>query len=392
MNKNVIKEMNKKIGEDLGVDVVVEVIDTTKKMNSKSTEKRKAFFKEKNIKENRFITKAMGNAQAGADNVLELLNNSIMSKQDMGQGTVPAVSAEPKNYREIMEGNKYINIEFSTYNPDGNYETVDGENLIILENSEMQKYGQSNTYKQKAIFLNREVCVKVIRIEGNCVYVTPAGSTEYALKNSTKELINAEISRSLSQDKHPVVFGKVISVRPNSLMVNILDADIVGFLNRSHWSKLFTRTLEGLCKEGDYLQFEVLRQADKKEGTNSKAWILGRENIVPNPWDAVNIESLQVGNIMVVKCMEKPAGKSYWWGVTDRLPGVEIMGDYTKNYSEAKGLYAGLSYQCKVDAITQNERNGGYKVKVVPIVVMESDRAHMDSIHRKLGVKTSGGK
>lgn len=382
---NLIKEMNKKIGDDLGVEVLVE------RVPSKNEKARKSYFKGKNIAERKEITKAIGRAVSGdgSSSVLDILNQGIANKQvpQFGESV-----REDRNYEELMEKSEFINLKFSTYGADGNYEVVDGDKLIILEDAEMRKFGQDNTYKQKAVFLNREICVKVLRVDGNKVYVTPAGSTEYALKHSTKELINNEISRSLSQGNNPVVFARVLKIQPNSIMVNILDADVIGFINRSNWSKLFTRTLEGLCKEGDYLQFEVIRPAEKKEGTNAKAWILSRKNIAPNPWEHVNIDTLQVGNIMVVKCMEKPAGKSYWWGVTDRLPGVEVMGDYTRNYSENKGLYVGLSYQCKVDGITKNERSDGYKVKVIPIVVADEDREKMDSLHRKFGVRVGGGR
>lgn len=373
----VIEEMNQKISSDLGVE------DKTKKKNK--------YYGKLNKEERIKITRARTAALEKEGSVLDFLNEEIRA-DEMRDKSQEMVESQ-QNYEECLEQNKYLNIVFSTYDVNGNYEARDGKKTVILENEEMKKYGQENTYKQKAIFLNRRVCVKVKCIDGDKVYVVPAGSTEQALRVSTKELVNNEIARKLANGVRPVVFGRVLRVQPHSVMVNILDVDIIGFINTSHWSKLYTRTLEGLCKEGDYMQFEVIRPAEKKEGKDSKAWILGRENICPNPWDDTGIETLQVGNIMIVKCTEKPEGKTYWWGVTDRLPGVEVMGDYTYNYSDTKGIFAGLSYQCKVTNIDKNERNGcGYKVKVVPIVVVDEDKESLQAIRRVKGIQSEGGK
>lgn len=382
-SEKVIEQMNQKIGEDLGVEIQIEQVGTGK------SDSKKKYFQKMNQKEKKNITKARAASVRSGDSILDIMNKELSVKAaDSGE----VIAEEKQNYEEILRTNKLITVTFGSYDAKGNYEAVDGDKLIILEDAEMRKYGQENSFKQKTIFLNRPICVKVLRIDGNCVYVTPAGSTEYALKHSTKELINSEIERSLANGNSPVVFGRVISVRPNSITVNILDADIIGFLSRSNWSALYTRTMEGICKEGDYFQFEVVRRADKKEGTNAKVWRLSRKKIAPNPWDFVNMETLQEGNILVVKCTEKPEGKSYWWGVTDRLPGVEVMGDFTFNYAKNKGMFVGLSYQCKVDKIVKNTKNNGYNVKVVPISVIEEDRAYMDSIHRKMGGKNGGGK
>lgn len=375
---SVIKEMNQAISQDVGVEV-------------KTSKKRSEYFKKKNEEEVRAITKARAVA-LGENGLLDILNKGVCDSISWEQVKERSGALYNYDYEACLRDNKFINIVFSTYGVDGNYEIRDGKMTVVLEDEEMKKYGQENTYRQKAIFLNRVVCVKVARIEGNRVYVTPAGSTEQALRYSTKELINSEIEQKLAKGIHPVVLGRVLSVRQHSVMVNILDADIIGFINTSHWSVLYTRSLEGLCKEGDYLEFEVLRAAEKKAGTNVKAWILGRENITPNPWDEIGVESLRVGNIMVVKCMDKPVGKTFWWGVTDRLPGVEVMGDYTYNYSENKAMFVGLSYRCKVSSIERNERNGGYKIKVVPIEVVDEDRESLKSIQRAKGIRLEGNK
>lgn len=390
--KDILASMNKKIGEDLGVEV--EVAEVGKKPRSNSNEEsRKAYFKKKNEKENRDITKARLSAadsiQTG-DSVLDILNSLLSPKAIDVDAVVATIKAENRDYNRLLEEGKLINMLFDSYNTEGDYEAIDGDWVVILENAEMLKYGQENTLRQKSIFLNRTLCVKVLRVEEKRAYVTPAGSTEHALKHSTKELVNNEIARSLAAGKKPVVFGRVLKIRPESIMVNILDADILGFISRANWSGIYTRTLMGLCQEGDYLQFEVLERSHRNKDTNSKAWILGRKNIARNPWEKVNIEGLQVDSYMVVKCMEKPEGKSYWWGVSDRLPGVEVMGDYTRFYTMQKGMFTGLSYHCKVISIEKNTKNGGYWVKVVPMRVTEEDKPNMDSIHRKLGVRHDG--
>ena len=188
---NVIADMNKKIGEDLGVEVEVTEVSNNKP-STKGAQNRKAYLKKKNERENKAITKARLSAadavQVG-DSVLDILNSLLSPKAidaDAVVAAVEAIRAEKRDYEQINTDGKLINMFFDSCTANGDYEAVDGDNIVILEDAEMRKFGQENNLRQKSIFLNRPLCVKVLRVEGKRVYVTPAGSTEYALKHSTK--------------------------------------------------------------------------------------------------------------------------------------------------------------------------------------------------------------
>lgn len=290
-------------------------------------------------------------------------------------------------YEDAFKNRRDISVTFSTYDKDGNYRTMCGDVVLILKAEEMEAFGQENSYNQKSILLGKSMTLRVVSIDGKNVYLTPSGYTKYSLKQSTKDQVSEEIARSLAKGKRPVVCGRVIKVYPYRLVVNILDIGILGFVKSSQWATTYTRSFESVISEGDYYQFEVVGKAPKSSSGKDSAWMLSRKNLCPNPWEHVDIESLEENSIIVVKCAEKPEEKTYWWGVTERLPGVEVMGDFTANYDARKGIFEGISYICKVCSIKENERNGGYKVKVVPIQVVDADKEKLTAMRRVLGIR-----
>lgn len=321
--------------------------------------------------------------------VLDFYNARIAA--DIGKEEI-AVSGtlqeeEKVCYEKALISKEVFKVVFSSCNTKGDYEKIDGDKIVILEDEEIRVFGKVNNIKEQTILLNIPVDVRVKSIEGNKVYLVPAAKTEKRIENDIRDLINGEISRALDAGRYPVVWGRIERVEQNRLLVNILDSGILGFLHKAVWRKQYTRSLVGICKVGDYYQFEVRHQAVKKKNNMSKAWILSRKNLAEEPWIEADVGSIEPGSLMVVTCTEKPQGKTYWWGVSDRVPGLEIMGDFTDVYSDKNGMFCGLSYKCRVLKVTKNEKNSGYNIKVRPLRVVDEDVEDFTAMRRVKGNK-----
>ena len=69
-----------------------------------------------------------------------------------------------------------------------------------------------------------------------------------------------------------------------------------------------------------------------------------------DPW--TEIVPLEKGAAITVRCVDKPAGKNYFWGVSDRAPGVEIM---CLNNARLKVLI-GATFACEVKDFSPSKR------------------------------------
>ncbi|MCR5720559.1 MAG: hypothetical protein K6F84_08335, partial [Lachnospiraceae bacterium] len=88
--------------------------------------------------------------------------------------------------------------------------------------------------------------------------------------------------------------------------------------------------------------------------------------------------------VVIVKCKDKPWGKSYWWGTCDLLPDIEIMGDYSNKFPAENGpgepvMYTGFSYICKIVEIRISP-DGRNKFKVAPFAVSPEDEEAFNNL------------
>lgn len=312
--------------------------------------------------------------------------NELMGSE-VKKADISAICSEEVSYdfKKLLESGKVIQVSFTSCNSKGDFECRMEGYVVVLEQEELLKFCKVTQMRERTLLLGRQMDVCVIRILEDRIFVAPAGKTQAKLKNDTKDMINAEIAFLLHKGENPVVWCRVIKVTPERAQVDILDCGIIGFIRKSQWNKVFIRSLEGICIENELYQFEVIRQAPQKEGTRAKAWVLSRRNIAPSPWDGFNVNEVEPGSLLVVRCTEKAVGKSYWWGVTERFTGIEIMGDYTESLTFKSGIFVGISYTCKVLSVEKNERNEGYKIKVRPLKVVAEDFSKLEAMHRAKG-------
>ena len=275
-------------------------------------------------------------------------------------------------YEKRQEAKEIFKCCFDACDLDGTFSGIDSCGILVLMLGIEVKETLPNFQPYKmARMLGIEMNVKVAKVdrEKDCVYVVlePAKAGE-----STKSILASEIAKEVNAGKRPVVWGRITNIIPQRATVNILGYNILGLIDVRYWQGCYTRSLESVCVNGDYYQFEVVKAAPRKEGKDT-AWILDRTEVGGNPWLDFPVEALSPGATILVRCVDKPVGKTYWWGVSDRVPGIEIMGDYTNNLPSSYGIMVGLTYRCKVKSLVVSGERKDNRFQVVPFAVSEGD-------------------
>lgn len=252
-----------------------------------------------------------------------------------------------ENYSNALQTKEVVEVTFDMADPEGNLKTFDENGICVFLDAE--KFHKTNGYYEASMkerFLGNTLRVRVTSIdeEKKTVYVESATG-----KNDIKGGIIKEILKELDAGNHPVLWGDVISVSESRCTVNILHSNILGFIDIRDWSPTFTRNLETEVAAGQSVQFEVVKQLKKRPGKD-RAFELSRKNVIPDPW--TEIVPLEKGAAITVRCVDKPVGKNYFWGVSDRAPGVEIM---CLNNARLKVLI-GATFACEVKDFSPSKR------------------------------------
>ena len=278
--------------------------------------------------------------------ILDRLNREIY--QEISIGEEPPVPQEPKQtgtgkYLEYLERDQVFDVVFTSVDPDATFSAVDDNVKVVLTHEEFMKVAKSSSTYATANLLGVTMQAKVLTVDEteNKVYVKLAGATKFSYEANMRTEINEEIARNLALDR---------------------------FLNKSNWSKDYVRNMEAVCKVGEFYQFEVYGRAQKVEG-KPVAWILGRKNLTVSAWDTLDIEGLKEDGVILVRCIEKPVGKTYWWGVSDRVPGIDVLGDFTSRFPNDRSIYVGITYKCKVRKVDKE----GRKISVRPFAIIPAD-------------------
>lgn len=254
---------------------------------------------------------------------------------------------------------------------------IDGVYVVLTEEEFRGTFGIVSGRNSAVIsLLSTPVLVKVQRIERetNTVYVCFDKSDETKkLIPSERSRVESVISRKVYNKENVRVVGRIIKVDDTRALVNILDLNILGVLYVSEWADCYIRSLKDVCKEGEIYQFDIDRPQPKRD-SGQRAWHVTRKAITGDLWESVNFTGLNVGDSLVVECVDKPVGKTYWWGKSSRLPGVAIMCDYTERYNSVSGIVKGLSYICKINLLAVDvENKKDRKIRVSPYTVINED-------------------
>lgn len=322
------------------------------------------------------------------------------------------------DYKEAMEKKTVLSVTFDTADTEGNLSAVDSNGVILL--LEYDTFHQNLTYYSASIrskFIATEITCRITSIdEENGIVNLQSFKT---FRKDIKGAIIAEVCRELEKNKailaeeaaqakdkedgkedgeskdkettkgkqkkeepapskaKPIrVFGRVshIAKDDNIAYVDILCRGIVGSIEVKKWQKTYLRRISTQCREGEIYEFEIIKAVKKND--HFTKFVLSRENITPDPWEAfINNENTPaVGDVVVAKIVDVQEGFDYMWGVCPRYPGIEV-----KVKKNPKLQYrVGISYKCKIGSLNPQE----HKLSVTPFEVANESEAVVKFLKR----------
>ena len=276
-------------------------------------------------------------------------------------------------YKALLDENKAFEVSFEACSKDGSFTKL-LENGVVLLMSGTDTKAAMPYYEPylggRLLGHTFEVKVSSIDSEGKIVRVVSARRVR-----SEKSALVGELYGEINGGRHPIVWGTIHSVNERYATVDILDAGIYGRIRVDNWQKTYLRYLNEDCFQGEVYQFEVTGRAPSK-GDTVPPWFLSRVNIpAENPWNKLAIEGVTEGGTILVKCMERASGKTYWWGRSSHLHGIEIQGDYPQG--DKLQIFENLSYKCKIKRIriAAGAQHYEYSFRVIPFAVCDEELA-----------------
>ena len=276
-------------------------------------------------------------------------------------------------YRECEKNRNTFDVLFSYVAPNGDLSVKDEDGVtVVLKADVLSQDLPFYDQRKRGIFLARTFTVKITEIDekSNTVYVRSGRSQRGSVKNQ----MISEIMSALEADQHPKITGRVIRVNDSRALIDIAGKGILGICHVSNWSSAYTRYLKEACKEGDIFDFRILRPL-KKQKDKTQGFELSRLEFAEDPWKNIPAEYAVQDAVIAIRCVDRPKGKTFWWGVSKMIPGIEIMGDYTKRFDDVKVLM-GITYKCKVTHVDLEK----HVFKVVPFEVADSDADTLNAI------------
>ena len=275
-------------------------------------------------------------------------------------------------YRKCKKAGQPFDVLFSYIAPNGDLSLKDKGVTIILEgrvlSMDLPYYDAGNM----AQFLGKSFTVKVQTIDEENMTVYVRSGRDH--RNSVRNRIRKEIRDELKEKREPVVTGKVVKVTPYGAVIDLMGMGVQGNINVRDWSKGYVRDLRTVCKKGDVLDFKIYSVVKAVKGKPER-FVLSRRDFEDDRWKSIPEQYLKEGAVMGVRCVECPKDKTFWWGTSEFVPGIEIMGDYTNKFN-SKSMMVGIVYKCKVIR-SEPEK---HRFQVVPFDVTDSDVGTVNAV------------
>lgn len=306
---------------------------------------------------------------------LNKLNKEIQEKLGVSGSEIQKTNLEEqreekfKFYEQMASEEKMFTVQFSSCAKNGTFSAIDETGIYIIMSSEMtQEDLPYFTPRLASTLIGHTFEIKVNRVdrENGRVYVKSARKAQ-----SQGSRLVGDIMKELNAGNKPVVWGRIKDVYNNRAFVDILDSNINGSILVGSWQATYTRYLKPLCRPGEYYEFQITGVAPRKKGAPI-LFYLDRQELAPNPWDLLPKDLVVEGAVVKVRCIEKPEGKTYWWGSLDIAPGIEVMCDFPRR--DVK-IVNGLTYKCYVRELKLTGEVAGNLLRVAPFAIAEEDSA-----------------
>ncbi len=288
-------------------------------------------------------------------------NADILVQEDAGEDVLG-------RYKESLESGSSFTALFSVASKEGDLILVD-ENAVrvVLKVDEIVKEIPSYTKRLSGPYLSRELEVRATEVDedSNTVYVSLLKGSKIANNEmNLKRGIIKELRTELENGNHPTVYGSIASVNSRRACINILNKDILGLCYVKDWKKTYTRNLVEECSVNEIHEFQVTDILPKRH-QGEIGFVLSRKELTEDPWEKLPKELMEKGAQLTVRCLEVPKTKTFWWGTTPVLPGIELMGDFNQTISIKEGLH----YKCKVKDVDMEN----HSFKIIPYALASGE-------------------
>lgn len=273
----------------------------------------------------------------------EVAKTKKAEKDRLAQALEPFIEAE--------KGKERFDVIFGYADDAGNLFATDENGIrVILSAEELQKDLQWYRAWNKDKFIGTPFTVVVSKIDkkNGVVHVKNGRSASSPERVRLIREIDAELKRGT-----PVVPCRVASVQENAVYLEICGSRILGICNVANWSKAYTREMTNAVKTGDIIEFAIQSKLPKKRGADV-AYSLTRVPLTKDPWDQIPQDLFKPNAVMLVKCVDIPNNKSYWWGTSPLVPDIEIQGNFNDKFEG--GVMRGVVYKCKIKVIDLEKR------------------------------------
>lgn len=296
------------------------------------------------------------------------------SKDSIKSGNALPEAAEKDpfaRYRQAFEKKENFEVIFDASEGDGTLIGRDQYGIkLVLESEYLEKDLPGYESANKAHFVGVDFVVKVVSLDEaeGIVYLRSGYSNNSSMRSRLIREIFSELNcNDRKEDDYLVLPGRIIKVDEKRALVDILGKGILGIIPANEWKNGYTRHLSKVVGKGEVYDFVVLRAKSKTNQHKNLAFELTRKPITEDPWMKLKINNsgLDVGSVISVKCISKPAGKSYWWGLSPMVEDIEIMGDYSTSISHPMN---GCTYKCRIKRYDPDNQ----KFQVVPFEMIDT--------------------
>lgn len=291
--------------------------------------------------------------------------------------------ADPlERYNEAKEKKERFEVTFGYAAQDGTLYGQDEYGIkLVLDGEQLSKDLSYYSADLKANFIGTPFVVRVRDVddEEGVVYLRSAWSDGKDTVNRIIAEIRAELARE--DRKEPLIIpGRILSVSEKSATVDLLGKGIIGIISVDNWQKGYVRYFKDVVHKNDVYDFVVRKELPRKDKSRPTAFSLTRKPITEDPWEHIP-ENLEVGSVITVKCLGRPEGKTFWWGTSPMIEGIELMGDYSGSVPRP---LVGTSYKCKITKLDPKK----HRLQVVPFALASKDTGTKEAVEFITSKKT----
>ena len=286
-------------------------------------------------------------ASAMRKDPLFVVHNGEGSEKELKKAAKEQITEGLKPFIEAESDKATFEVVFGYADAKGNLLATDESGVkVILSAEELKSDLEWYRGYVKDKFVGTPFIAMVSKIDKrNGVVYVKSGKAD---RESDNVRLMRELDAELKKGEKPVVPCRVTSIQDNAVYVDICGGRVLGICDIANWSKAFTRDLKSQVNVGDIMDFVVDTKIKRRKGTLT-AYGLDRKPLTPEPWGAIPQDMFQEKAVILVKCIDKPLGKSYWWGKCAMVPGIEIMGNFNDKFEG--GVMVDVTYKCKIREI-----------------------------------------